>query len=128
MIDPRGTFGEFDIYGDERYELAKILHSIEGKYDFIIKDLFKLETDDLNYRIEFNYTEPSPDIVSIFMNVFHEKINGIENQLILIESLLFLSMIPLHRESLKHQQAMLCRGIQLLDRVLDIRYRKELHK
>ena len=46
VIDPRGKFGNFDVYGDFRYELAKLFHSVDGKYDFIIKDLFKI-----NYKI-----------------------------------------------------------------------------
>ena len=55
VIDPRGKFGNFDIYGDFRYELAKLFHSVDGKYDFIIKDLFKInyksEENEVNYSI-----------------------------------------------------------------------------
>ena len=29
LIDPRGSFGSFDIYGDSRYDLAKIFHSMD---------------------------------------------------------------------------------------------------
>ena len=43
VIDPRGKFGTYDIYGDFRYELAKLFHSVDGKYDFIIKDLLVLK-------------------------------------------------------------------------------------
>ena len=45
VIDPRGKFGTYDIYGDFRYELAKLFHSVDGKYDFIIKDLFDVNFD-----------------------------------------------------------------------------------
>lgn len=38
----------------------------------------------------------------------------------LIEALLFLSMVPLHHESRRHQYAMLATGILLLDRVFSI--------
>ena len=44
VIDPRGKFGTYDIFGDFRYELAKLFHSVDGKYDFIIKDLLTLIT------------------------------------------------------------------------------------
>ncbi len=40
LIDPRGKFGTFDIYGDSRYELAKLLHSLHGNYDYIIEEQF----------------------------------------------------------------------------------------
>lgn len=42
VIDPKEKFGMYDIYGDARYKFAKLFHSIGGKYDFIIKDLFNM--------------------------------------------------------------------------------------
>ena len=46
VIDPRGKFGTYDIYGDFRYELAKLFHSVDGKYDFIIKRNITILTGD----------------------------------------------------------------------------------
>lgn len=116
LIDPRGTFGKYDIYGDQRYELAKLLHSIEGKYDYIIKDLFNMEIKSTN-EFEFKILESNRkfDLVKVFMNEF--KIN---DDVRLIESLLFLSMIPMHKESINHQYAMLCTGLKLLSEVVKI--------
>ena len=53
LIDPRGKFGKFDIYGDPRYELAKLFHSVDGKYDFIIKDQFNIQVDAKNAIIDY---------------------------------------------------------------------------
>ena len=53
VIDPRGKFGTYDIYGDFRYELAKLFHSVDGKYDFIIKDLFDVNFDYKRARIDY---------------------------------------------------------------------------
>jgi hypothetical protein len=38
LIDPRGLTerGEFSLYGDMRYDLAKLMHSICGRYDQIM--------------------------------------------------------------------------------------------
>jgi len=38
LIDPRGLTdrGEFSLYGDLRYDLAKLMHSICGRYDIIM--------------------------------------------------------------------------------------------
>ena len=38
LIDPRGLTerGEFSLYGDRRYDLAKLMHSIVGRYDLIM--------------------------------------------------------------------------------------------
>lgn len=44
LIDPRGKFGKYDIYGDQRYELAKLMHSVNGKYDYIIQDRFSISS------------------------------------------------------------------------------------
>ncbi|HKD38635.1 MAG TPA: phosphotransferase, partial [Pirellulales bacterium] len=40
LLDPRGSFGASGIYGDPRYDVAKLYHSIYGLYDFITNDLF----------------------------------------------------------------------------------------
>lgn len=123
VIDPRGKFGTYDIYGDQRYELAKLFHSVDGKYDFIIKDLFRLEADRDRAVIDFQILDRNREyrLYELFLEVFSEEIGADREKIELIEALLFLSMIPLHGESVKHQYAMLATGIQILDWVLDIR-------
>lgn len=110
IIDPRGKFGKYDIYGDPRYEIAKILHSLEGKYDYIIEDLFELEyhATSIQYRIREN-TEA---IERIFLEEFKDM-EIVMREVRLIESLLFLSMIPLHSDYPKRQMIMLATGLQL---------------
>ncbi len=123
LIDPRGAFGCFDVYGDYRYELAKLLHSVDGKYDFIIKDLFTLSYDVEETRIDFSILDRDRDfdIYKIFIRVFEKEIGTNLSKIELIESLLFLSMIPLHKENANHQMAMLGTGLEILGRVLDIK-------
>ncbi|MBQ9419109.1 MAG: hypothetical protein IJU31_01895, partial [Synergistaceae bacterium] len=108
VIDPRGKFGKFDIYGDQRYEFAKLFHSVDGKYDFIIKDLFEISFDTETPNIDFtiNNSERASEICKIFLEVFGTDLRDLK-EIELIESLLFFSMIPLHNESQKHQMAML---------------------
>lgn len=126
VIDPRGKFGEFDIYGDQRYELAKILHSVDGKYDYIIKDLFELSFDMDKVSIDYEILERKRnyDIFTIFKNVFEEELRNSLKQIELIEALLFLSMIPLHGESRAHQLVMLATGIEIFTRVENIEIEK----
>lgn len=123
VIDPRGEFGKYDIYGDQRYELAKLFHSVDGKYDYIIKDLFRIDAEAENSRIDLKIFERKRefDLYEVFLKAFKDEIGEDREKIELIEALLFLSMIPLHGESLEHQYAMLATGIQILDRVLDIR-------
>ena len=122
VIDPRGKFGKFDIYGDGRYELAKLFHSVDGKYDFIIKDLFDvdydLESAALTYKIQDRKRDF--DLYEVFRDAFRSEIGDDLKKIELIEALLFLSMIPLHGESLAHQMVMLGTGLDILNRVVDI--------
>lgn len=122
VIDPRGKFGAFDIYGDPRYELAKLFHSVDGKYDYIIKDLFYVECDLDNTRINYSIRERKTDfdLYKVFTETFSREIGNDLKKIELIESLLFLSMIPLHNESFNHQLVMLGTGLDILNRVVDI--------
>ena len=118
IIDPRGKFGSFDIYGDPRYEIAKILHSLEGKYDYIIEDMFEVNV--YGTHIEYKIQEKSEKILQVFEEVF-SKLNYDLDEVRLIESLLFLSMIPLHKDYPKRQYVMLATGLELFDKVLKTR-------
>lgn len=122
LIDPRGKFGKFDIYGDQRYELAKLFHSIDGKYDFIIKNMFEVFYDIDKCIIKYNIIDRTRDynLFQVFITVFKEAIGDDIKKIELIEALLFLSMIPLHNESSEHQMVMLGTGLDILNRVIDI--------
>ena len=123
LIDPRGKFGKFDIYGDPRYDLAKLFHSVDGKYDFIIKNMFELKIDEKNNSIDFEINQPQRDfdLFELMQDVFKNEIGSQKDNIEFIEALLFLSMIPLHSENINHQLVMLGTGLQILDHVLDIR-------
>jgi hypothetical protein len=118
LVDPRGRFGEFDVYGDPRYDLAKLSHCFNGGYDLLVHGLFSLDS---RGRGEFHLAE--------FMNERHHLVQGafnrlflsnpiVRNQVRLIESLLFLSMVPLHSDRPRSQQAFLLRGLETATRCL----------
>lgn len=115
LIDPRGSFGKPGIYGDPRYDLAKILHSTEGKYDLVKSNQFFaiVEGDSINYSL---YTKPIQETAAKF---FREVLSGSFkdefNEASLIESLLFASLISLHNESLHHQIAFLAIALTKLN-------------
>lgn len=122
IVDPRGKFGAFDIYGDFRYELAKLLHSVDAKYDFIITDQFDASYDLVSARINYTIQDRRRefDLYRIFLESFSYEIGNDLKKIELIESLLFFSMIPLHNENFNHQLVMLGRGLEILNRVIDI--------
>lgn len=121
VIDPRGKFGTYDIYGDSRYELAKLFHSVDGKYDYIIKDRFDLRYEGNNINYSIQDADRDFDLYIVFTNIFSEEIGKDLKKIELIEALLFLSMIPLHGESFEHQLVMLGTGLEILDRVVNIK-------
>jgi hypothetical protein len=113
LIDPRGDFAGHGIYGDFRYDLAKLLHSVEGKYDLIVEDSFKLEVS--GNKIDYNFIINRNQYIAenIFNDFLKEKCLDL-NQIRFIESILFLSMIPLHEDNYSRQIVMMCRGIELI--------------
>lgn len=118
LVDPREKFGDFDIYGDWRYDLAKMLHSLEGNYDFIIADKFKVNVQ--GAAIDYEFALDFAPIREKFFEVFAGQLKDLP-ALRLIEATLFLSMIPLYADSLSHQQVMLARGVELFEAVMEQR-------
>ena len=116
-VDPRGRFGNYTIFGDPRYDMAKLYHSIEGGYDYITEDMYHLEYegDRIDYSIE--PSEYGFDLLSRLRRTFDITPQE-EKEIRLIESLLFLSMIPLHSESPDHQTVMFARGMELYARAI----------
>jgi hypothetical protein len=119
LIDPRGSFGKFDIYGDPLYDIAKLLHSFDGGYDFLISDRFKLEKENGEYRFEINCNDKQLEIRELIINAISQKYADSFFQARLIESLLFLSMLPLHADKPKRCEAFLCTGIKLFAESLE---------
>lgn len=113
LIDPRGQFGSYDIYGDEFYDIAKILHSFEGSYDHIITDNFELQVESpLKYTYEVEKTALQQAITELVNQKVGE--HYAIYQIRLIEGLLFLSMIPLHKDYPQRQRIMFGQAMKLL--------------
>lgn len=116
LIDPRGIDNDNNstIFGDLRYDLAKLTHSVIGLYDFIIAERF-LYKEKSKYDIFFNvYENPNTrEIQEIFldMKLFDQKISSY--CIMEIQILLFFSMIPLHSDNPMKQKAFLANAISL---------------
>jgi len=115
LIDPRGIWGDSE-NGDIKYDIAKLRHSINSDYDYIVNDLFNvtIKEDNINYNI---YDSNKVNIKDYFDNQIVKYFNL--NQIKLIEGLLFLSMIPLHEENTKRQIVMYAKSIELLNDILE---------
>jgi NDP-sugar pyrophosphorylase family protein len=115
LIDPRGKWGT-SIFGDIKYDVAKIRHSLIGGYDSINNGLFsiKYEKNKINFEI---YKPDTYEEISKKMDLWISK-NWNLNDVKLIEGLLFISMLPLHQNDFKKQLAFYSVGIQRLNEVL----------
>lgn len=116
LIDPRGDFGGYGVYGDPNYDLAKLAHSVDGKYDFIVEDLFELEELDKGFNYKIIYSEKYNEIKELFYSHFDKEMRL---RIKFIQALLFLSMIPLHKDKPKRQKVMLGVGVRILNEVME---------
>lgn len=117
VIDPRGCDfdGNYSIYGDIRYDVAKLALSVIGMYDFIIAGLYDYRTveDDYSLELHFYEREGISEIKEYFTHMYFGgyTIRQLSTYAILVH--LFLSMFPLHPDSPKRQKAMLANALLL---------------
>ena len=113
VIDPRGTsFNNLTIYGDQNYDLAKLTHSIVGMYDHIISGQYTLLNFNLkSMEIKFETNERVKNIQNLFINkiIGYKKFKDILPQVIL----LFINMLPLHKEKKDIQKAIFANCLRL---------------
>ena len=94
FIDPKGALKEEELWTNPYYDVAKLSHSVCGKYDFFNNALFDIKVD-----IDFDYNLEIPFDNSKYVEIFRKKVkeNGFDYWSVRIyEASLFLSMLPLH--------------------------------
>lgn len=119
LVDPRGGFGKTSIYGDPRYDIAKLRHSFIGLYDFIIGDLFELKSLGDNSFVFHIDADMDIDKYEQYFDRIATEYGFDSNDIKFIESLLFLTMIPLHADKPAHQQAFYLIAIKKLNEVIN---------
>ena len=116
MIDPRGLDAAdgFSCYGDIRYDLAKLHHSAVGLYDQIIAGNFVLtRRGPLDLSLELPSLDSRREIGAIFMRSRFAGMTPADAAAPAIAVLLFLSMLPLHKDNPARQTALLANGMRL---------------
>jgi hypothetical protein len=115
VIDPRGTLDGKSAtnYGDLRYDCAKFFHSIVGYYDLIVAERYSISLyGDNKFGFVVHADDRQVAIKELFMNSeLGRFMNGKEVFLHMI--LLFLSMVPLHKENEVRQLALLLNAYRL---------------
>ncbi|RJG02038.1 hypothetical protein [Noviherbaspirillum sedimenti] len=115
VVDPRGinVDGDLTILGDLRYDVAKFIHSLFGLYDHIVAGLFTLhEPTPLNFEFKIHLDDTIAAIQQSF-----ERNNSLlrltSRQVMPLVILLFISMLPLHRDRPERQRAFLANALRL---------------
>lgn len=88
LIDPRGYFGYTEMYGDTRYDWAKVYYSIVGNYDQFNLKRFRLHIEDnakVELQIESNHWEDMAD-------TFISMTGADEQEIKLLHALIWLSL------------------------------------
>lgn len=112
VIDPRGEYGYYTNYGDIRYDIAKLNHSVNGYYDFIVNGLYFLE--EVNGEYFYNFYESKQNEVKDIFNTLILKDYNIK-EINLLTGLLFLTMIPLHSDNPKNQKMQFIKAVEFLN-------------
>ena len=113
LIDPRGSFDNVGIYGDFRYDLAKINHSACESYDRIVANRFRLSQQGSDFELTLPETKASAQL-SEMMKWLLQKQKVDETLVQGLTGGLFLSMCPLHAENPIRQKAFFLQGRRIL--------------
>lgn len=118
VVDPRGmnSNGALTIFGDLRYDLAKLTHSLIGLYDHIVAGAYDCICSGDSHNPEFTLIIYGEDKIIKLQTEFLqiEFFAGVTMQSIMpLVVLLFLSMIPLHADKPIRQTTFLANAIRL---------------
>ncbi|WP_425904353.1 hypothetical protein [Aeromonas sp. FL131] len=124
VIDPRGVTptGELTIFGDYRYDIAKLSHSVIGLYDWIIAGYFNIYFDGDNKNIDFKL-DINPEYFELqdaFVEIISDRYEIDKLSLYAMQIHLFLSMLPLHSDNKQRQQALFANAFRLYNVIKSI--------
>ncbi|MGM9534385.1 MAG: hypothetical protein ACI3VR_04000 [Intestinibacter sp.] len=115
LIDIKGALKEEDLWTNPYYDIAKLSHSICGRYDFFNSGLYEIKLNkDLKFDLDIKFD--NKEFVKIFKKYLKE--NDFDYKLIrLYESSLFLSMTPLHMDYPQKVFGFLLNAINIIEEI-----------
>ena len=105
-------------YGDIHYDYAKLLHSVHGCYDYIVKNKYQLLELDSEYTFSIHTCTHQKRASEFLLNCIRNSMPAMYEILLFIEVSLFVSMIPLHYEDPQRQKAFYLRAVQLYNELV----------
>jgi hypothetical protein len=121
LIDPRGGFEVASCFGPQLYDVAKLGHSLVGRYDLIIADKFILDLEKLkNSEVRLEILD-SPHHLEIEEEYLSTYLAGQVDRNIakLLSGLLLISIPGFHLEHPDRAIAMLVQGLRICNQVLE---------
>lgn len=114
-FDPRGLTenGEISIYGDTRYDIAKLSHSVIGMYDWIVAGFFDISIH--KSKIDFHIVESKQikEVQQKFIELIEKEFEIKPETLYAMQIRLFLSMLPLHADDVRRQSGLFANAFRL---------------
>ena len=120
LIDVRGSFNSLKstIYGDQKYDYAKLSHSAVHFYDYLIAGQYKFHKNNQKLFYEFLIKENYKLISEECNNQIKKNGYNIKD-IDFIVGISFLSMTALHKEDKLRQVIMFLHGISILNKCLE---------
>ena len=120
VIDPRGYAvpGLHSVAGDARYDLAKLGHSILGRYDQIIAGRYAARAERGDFHIAFDEAAHNGWVEAQFAEMRVGTLCGDAREIAAIIVTIFLSMLPLHADRPDRQMAFIANALRLF-RLMD---------
>lgn len=113
LIDPKGALEEKALWTDTYYDIAKLSHSICGRYDFFNNNLYHIILgEDLKLKLEIDFDNSK--FIEVF-KIYLKKYNFDFNTVRLYEVSLFLSMLPLHMDNPHKVFGFILNAIQIME-------------
>ena len=116
VIDPRGYVrdGQVSMFGDTRYDLAKLSHSIAGCYDHILAGRYALRRDGSHeFAISFESSLHHGWLREALDEFEVDGVRAGSREVRAVTVGLFLSMLPLHADRPDRQAAFIANALRL---------------
>jgi len=114
LIDPRGYFGRQKIYGDPRYDFAKLYYSAIGNYDQFNMKNFNLEINGNKFMLNID-SSGFEDSEIIFKN----RLKSIYSDIKILHALIWLSLSGYVLDDVDSMVASYIHGLELIRRCID---------
>ena len=123
VLDPRGLnyLDQQNIYGDIRYDLSKLCHSVIGGYDHIISGLHRTKIVTNTIDIQFSKDNDLEKLEAFLISSISKRFNISPAEIYAVQIHLFLSMLPLHSDNKERQKGFFANAFRIYKLLLELK-------